>query len=451
MKLRAASALAWQKLAHRKARSIITAVTLSLGITIMLALVFASNGFLKTVRELFPDTAAGRYFAAEALSAEDQGEFDLAVYKEGLMSYSFVSLSTQTILGAGSFGLENILKPKDFSQLRTIDEIFVRDFLAPGQRFSTEQNGTIPVLVPRSTLLTQLDPNAERLSQKDQYDLTKRAVNEYVGKTYPLLVSRDPEKKTSDSTEITLRIAGLTAPSLFSSRDLTLIGQSLLVPPQALAQGEPLQKLISDTDQITPIIEFTSAEERDRFVKDRTYNPLSEGFDASQIFTGAQPLDSRYEMLSELGGIVRKIGLGVGGFFVALAGLFIMLTLGKVVSDSRREIAVYRAVGAKRADIKLIVSAYAVLLLLLGFIFGLLVAVGVTFMASSLWGEQLFYFLVNLGTSSTIEVPKQIFVGLAWGPILALLGAALVVGLLAALLPAQRAARIDPVRVLKDE
>jgi hypothetical protein len=71
-----------------------------------------------------------------------------------------------------------------------------------------------------------------------------------------------------------------------------------------------------------------------------------------------------------LANVVRWVALGIA----ILASILVMLTIGKLISDDRREIAVFRALGARQLDIAQIYFTYGVMLagsaLLAAFIFG---------------------------------------------------------------------------------
>lgn len=456
MKFSAALALAWQKIRHRKVRAVLVVLTLSIGTTIVLALTFASSGFLKLVNDLFPDTTAGHFFAVEVLSKEAQADLDQADYEKKLAEFKPESVKTQTLFGAGRFGLKGVLdEPSDFLELRSLDEVFARDFVLPDQPYEV-QGGVVPIIVPRAALLELLNEDYAKLSQSEQYELTQQVVDTYVGQRYELLLSKAPttvdgKAGPAETTNVTVQIVGVAVPSFFSSRDLTLVSEAMLVPPAALAKDAPLEDFLSEKDEFTQIIEFADKDLRGAFVAARTPKVSPGSINFEDFLVGAQPLDSRYEALTGLGSIARKVGYGVGGFFIALSALLVLLTLGKEVSESRREIAVYRAVGATRRDIRTIVSTFATSLVVIGFAVGFGFAIGVAALASRFWGEQVFYFLANLGTGIAVDEPRYMFVSLEWVAIAVLFGATLIIGLGASLLPAYRATRIDPVRVLKDE
>jgi predicted permease len=125
-----------------------------------------------------------------------------------------------------------------------------------------------------------------------------------------------------------------------------------------------------------------------------------------------------------------KLLSGLGLIALALAAVGLFAVLSYVVGQRTREIGIRLALGARTRMVAGLVAREAAGLLATGLLIGGLLGVG----AGRLLADQLFgvrpYDLVTLGAIA----------GLLW-----------LVGLLAALLPAGRAARVDPIVVLKSE
>ena len=130
---------------------------------------------------------------------------------------------------------------------------------------------------------------------------------------------------------------------------------------------------------------------------------------------------------------LRYVAMSVGAFGVlalllALTGLYAVLAY--VVSLRRREIGIRVAIGAGPRDVTALVIAHSIRLVLAGGAIGLALVLPVAFvLRAALFGI------------SPVE-PWALL------PTLAALG---VVAIIAAVVPARRAARIDPVRALRDE
>lgn len=134
-----------------------------------------------------------------------------------------------------------------------------------------------------------------------------------------------------------------------------------------------------------------------------------------------------------------------GGLYAILvmsviAGLIIMLSIGKVIADSSREIAVFRAIGAKRFDILQIYTTYGVMLAGSALLMAFLIAIGVAILLSSQYAQDLNLILIrSLGAYET-DISLW-FVGFNWIWIGLVTAALLVTSLIGVMIPALNAVR----------
>ncbi len=114
------------------------------------------------------------------------------------------------------------------------------------------------------------------------------------------------------------------------------------------------------------------------------------------------------------------------GLALVIAVLGIVNTLALSIIERTREIGLLRAIGLGRGQLRLMVTLESVVMAVLGAVLG--VALGVCF------GVAMMYAVRDQGLN-VIAIP--------WGQLAVFLGLAVVIGVLAAVLPARRAAGLD--------
>ena len=132
----------------------------------------------------------------------------------------------------------------------------------------------------------------------------------------------------------------------------------------------------------------------------------------------------------------------LGGISLLVASFGIANTMIMSILERTREIGIMKAIGAEDREIKLIFFVEAAVIGVVGGVVGVLVAWGIDELANRL----AYRFILKPQGASFIDFFSM--------PIYLSLGAilfALIVSILAALYPASRAARIDPVRALRHD
>lgn len=119
---------------------------------------------------------------------------------------------------------------------------------------------------------------------------------------------------------------------------------------------------------------------------------------------------------------------GIASISLAVAGILIMNVMLVVVTQRTAEIGLLKALGASAANILILILAEAVLLSLAGSLAGVIL------------GEFSSWLIRYLYPVIPAYAP--------WWAVLAALGVSLLTGILFSLLPARRAARLDPVHAL---
>lgn len=128
---------------------------------------------------------------------------------------------------------------------------------------------------------------------------------------------------------------------------------------------------------------------------------------------------------------LAKFGLTVSMIVVLISGLIVFTTMASSVNERKREIGVFRAIGYRQSTVAQIILLEAFILSLVGGLIGYIAGFGLIFM--------LPVFLKKLALIVNINVLVLVLS----------IGLSIIVGLLSSLLPARRAANMDPADALK--
>jgi len=145
-------------------------------------------------------------------------------------------------------------------------------------------------------------------------------------------------------------------------------------------------------------------------------------------------ITTQQQMLEVLGSVLGILtfavaALGSISLLVGSVGIFTIMTIA--VNERIAEIGLLRALGGKRSQVMTLFLGEAVVLAALGGLLGLLVGVG---------GAQLI----------TILAPA-LPVHISWNYLIAAELLAIFIGIVAGVLPARRAAKLDPIEALRSE
>lgn len=143
--------------------------------------------------------------------------------------------------------------------------------------------------------------------------------------------------------------------------------------------------------------------------------------------------------------------IGIAAIIVSsIAALILMGMVGRVIGDSRRETAVFRAIGARRSDIRAVYTIYTLFLSFLIAVSSLLIGFGVAYWLNSAFSSaatvraQLTY----IGVDSSLEFH---LIGFWWQALLVLTGLVIVAGLVSMLLPLSRNLARSPIKDMRDD
>lgn len=149
----------------------------------------------------------------------------------------------------------------------------------------------------------------------------------------------------------------------FSSVNSWPSGVPMLIP-RSVVDSEQLLRSGSGTaatafNNSSLYVDFASREQQRRFIK-------AEGCTGDACYQGDKwilmPFGSLKTALEGISNALVKVGKWVALGVAILASLLVLFTISKLISDNRREIAVFRALGARQRDIAQIYFTYGFML-----------------------------------------------------------------------------------------
>jgi hypothetical protein len=141
----------------------------------------------------------------------------------------------------------------------------------------------------------------------------------------------------------------------------------------------------------------------------------------------------------------------IGALVVAgIAAIIMMGTVGRMIADSRRETAVFRAIGAKKLDIAQIYTLYTILLALLISAFAVAMGLIMAVVAHNRWAEGLTVQALVAYNAQDLSRTVDLY-SFYLPDMLYLVGLALAGGIFSAIFPLIRNLRRNPIRDMRDD
>lgn len=160
------------------------------------------------------------------------------------------------------------------------------------------------------------------------------------------------------------------------------------------------------------------------------------------------------EVFSELQDTMSNAITVVTISFIVLSAIIIILTMGKFVSESTKEIGVFRAIGAKKKDIKQLFMSQAVLYTLIGYIIGGLLGLGLVLVLAKpiqLWFDSFIENTVEETFTVVQTTSAGVFTHIDWTMFGLYSVLLLLIALVVSIIPATRASRVSPVEAIRSE
>lgn len=202
------------------------------------------------------------------------------------------------------------------------------------------------------------------------------------------------------------------------------------------------------TDEFAPrILEFSTIENARAFLTNETCS-ISQTQCDKRFF--ASPYGSNYLILDEISKVFNKIAAIAFPAAFGLAAVIIWFTISRIMAENRKEIAVYRAMGAKRRDITSIYFVYILVVALQIAIVSLVLGIAVAFTANYFYGKVLtdtavsvFGIIDNAPTFSLFRLDSPL--------LLAIVASIFIISLIASIQPLIRNVCRSPIQDLRDE
>ncbi len=174
---------------------------------------------------------------------------------------------------------------------------------------------------------------------------------------------------------------------------------------------------------------------------DNSKNAAAAATEIRKLGVGAADAQESIKQQLTIFNILGLVLGGIGGIALAVAAIGVVNTMVMAILERTREIGVMRAVGAKRSAVRTLFTLEASMLGFIGGVIGVAAGFGLTRVANIFVNKQL----------ASQNVHAHDIIGLPIWLILAVIGIATLIGMLAGLYPAARAAKLDPVEALRYE
>ncbi|MBN2015978.1 ABC transporter permease [Candidatus Dojkabacteria bacterium] len=162
---------------------------------------------------------------------------------------------------------------------------------------------------------------------------------------------------------------------------------------------------------------------------------------------------SKYKQFEKLEKYL-KIAIDVASIiFMVITALFILINMAKFVSEGRKEIGIFRAIGASKGDIRLLFILQSLSYALISILLGALLGISAVWAISNLIVNSA-QNLINSTIGETIVLSSNIsqadFLNLNYQMILIYAGTLLLVTLIVSLIPSGQATKVSPVEAIRN-
>ena len=202
------------------------------------------------------------------------------------------------------------------------------------------------------------------------------------------------------------------------------------------------------TEAFAPrVLEFNTIDDARNFLDNETCSTSQTDCDRAFV---ASPYGSNYLILDDIGTLFSRIARITFPLVLALAAVIIWFTVSRIMIDSRKETAVYRAMGAKRRDIAAIYLIYTLLVTLWIALVSIALGVGISLAIDRLYGQGITDTAVA-AFGAIDDAPRFSLFSLGSPLLVVVVGVIFIVSLLASIQPLIRNVRRNPIHDMRDE
>lgn len=191
----------------------------------------------------------------------------------------------------------------------------------------------------------------------------------------------------------------------------------------------------------TILVKISALENRDQVITDLN----TKGYNYQDY--------SQYKEFNQLESYLYTI-LNIGSIvFMVVTALFVLINMAKFVSEGRKEIGIFRAIGASKWDISQMFILQSLEYVVISIIIGGLIGAGVIFALSTTMVASAQAFITQaIGTSMILSanIVASNFSMLNWTMIAIYSGALLLITLIVSLIPSGQAASVSPVEAIRN-
>lgn len=211
--------------------------------------------------------------------------------------------------------------------------------------------------------------------------------------------------------------------------------------------GDVVLKTFAAEEFASRILEFSSVQDARAFLDNEACAVFDERCDKE--FT-ARPYGSNYLILDEISKLFNKVAAIAFPAALFLAAMIIWLTVSRIMAESRKETAIYRAMGAKRRDIAGIYIVYVLRVALRIAIVSVALGVAAAFAIDYFYGSVLTDTAVA-AFGIVDDASKFSLFSLASPLLIYVVGSIFAMSLIASIQPLIRNTRRSPIRDIRED